>query len=160
MSVSRTVQLGCVAGNFRERRSCPGPVYLAVVGTEHAIRYFVEAQERAQQLSEARFAALQAQVNPHFLFNTLNTVGVLVRDGERSAAARIVEQLSEVLRRTLTRHRTNEVRLEDELELVRQYLGIEQARFSDRLRPQFDVDDEWIGVASGTQAAPARQARK
>ena len=123
-------------------------VYLSVVGIEHAIRYFVEARERelqvarlSEQLSGARFAALQAQLNPHFLFNTLNTIAVLVRDGDRTGAVRIVEQLSDVLRRTLSRHRTNEVTLAEELDLVRQYLAIEQARFSDRLRPTFDIDD-------------------
>ena len=123
-------------------------VYLSVVAIEHAIRYFVEGRERelqmarlSQQLSGARFAALQAQLNPHFLFNTLNTIAVLVRDNDRRGAVDIVERLSEVLRRTLTRHRTNEVTLFEELELVRQYLRIEQARFSDRLRPTFDIDD-------------------
>src|SRR2546428_764366 len=123
-------------------------VYLAIVGIEHAVRYFEEARARevqvarlAEQLSTARFAALQAQLNPHFLFNTLNTIAVLVRDGDRTAAARMVEQLGDLLRLTLTRHRTNEVRLEEELELVRQYLAIEQARFSDRLRPELDVDE-------------------
>jgi LytS/YehU family sensor histidine kinase len=52
----------------------------------------------------------------------------------------MVEQLSDILRRTLNRDRTNEVRLAEELDLVRQYLAIEQARFSDRLRPEFQVD--------------------
>jgi two-component system LytT family sensor kinase len=128
-------------------------VYLAVVGIEHAIRYFVEAREReiqlarlSEQLSGARFAALQAQLNPHFLFNTLNTIAVLVRDGDKTAA-RIVEQLSDVLRRTLTRHRTAEVPLAEELELVRQYLAIEQARFSDRLRPRFEIDETVLSAA-------------
>jgi len=123
-------------------------VYLAVVGIEHAIRYFAEARERdlqlarlSEQLSGARFAALQAQLNPHFLFNTLNTIAVLVRDGERTGAVRIVEQLGDVLRMTLSRHRSNEVMLDEELDLVRQYLGIEQARFPDRLRIVFDVDE-------------------
>ena len=122
-------------------------VYLAVVGIEHGIRFFVEAREQeiqnarlSAQLSSARFAALSAQLNPHFLFNTLNTVAVLVRDGERTAAARIVEQLSDVLRRTLSRHCANEVTLDEELELVEQYLAIEQARFPDRLRVTFEVD--------------------
>ena len=121
-------------------------VYLCVVGIEHAIRYFEEARRRelqmarlAEQLAGARYAALQAQVNPHFLFNTLNTIAVLVRDGDRPGAVRIVEQLGDVLRRTLSRERTDEVTLGDELDLVRQYLAIEQARFSDRLRPAFDV---------------------
>ena len=123
-------------------------VYLCLVGVEHAIRYFVEVRERevqlarlSEQLAGARFAALQAQVNPHFLFNTLNTIAVLVRDDDRQGAVRIVEHLSELLRQTLSRHRANEVSLGEELELVRQYVAIEQARFSDRLRPEFRVDD-------------------
>lgn len=126
-------------------------VYLCVVGIEHAIRYFVEARERevqlarlSEQLAGARFAALQAQVNPHFLFNTLNTIAVLVRDGDREGAVRIVEHLSEMLRQTLSRHRANQVSLGEELELVRQYVAIEQARFSDRLRPEFRVPDSLL----------------
>ena len=129
-------------------------VYLCVVGIEHATRYFVEARERevqvarlSEQLSSARFAALQAQLNPHFLFNTLNTIAVLVRDNDRSGAVRIVEHLSELLRRTLTRHRANEVTLGEELELVRQYVAIEQARFSDRLRPEFRIPDALLSAA-------------
>lgn len=126
-------------------------VYLCVVGIEHAIRYLIEARERevqlarlSEQLSSARFAALQAQVNPHFLFNTLNTITVLVRDNERQAAVRIVEQLSDVLRTTLSSHRANEVPLGEELELVRQFVAIEEARFSDRLRPEFRIADELL----------------
>ena len=126
-------------------------VYLCVVGIEHAIRYFIEVRERevqlarlSEQLASARFAALQAQVNPHFLFNTLNTIAVLVRDDDRQGAVRIVEHLSELLRRTLSRHRANQVSLGEELELVRQYVAIEQARFSDRLRPEFQVADSLL----------------
>ena len=120
-------------------------VYLAVVGVEHATRYFVEVRERdaqvarlSEQLAGARLAALQAQVNPHFLFNSLNTVAVLVRDGDAAAATRVVEQLSDVLRRTLGTT-SAEVPLDAELDLVRQYLAVEQARFSDRLRPEFEI---------------------
>src|SRR5215831_13965251 len=130
-------------------------VYLCVVGVEHAVRYFIEARERdvqvarlSERLSSARFAALQAQVNPHFLFNTLNTIAVFVRDNDRQAAVRIVEQLGEVLRTTLSRHRMNEVPLGEELELVRQYVAIEQARFSDRLRPEFSIDDSLLSAAT------------
>jgi len=122
-------------------------VYLCMVGIEHAIRYFTEARDRdiqlarlSEQLAGARFAALQAQLNPHFLFNTLNTITVLVRDGDSAGATRMVEQLSDILRRTLHRHRANEVTLGEELDLVRQYLAIEQVRFSDRLRPTFAVE--------------------
>ena len=126
-------------------------VYLCVVGIEHATRYFIEARERevqvarlSEQLAGARFAALQAQLNPHFLFNTLNTITVLVRDNDRQGAVSIIGHLSELLRRTLSRHRANEVTLGEELDLVRQYVAIEQARFSDRLRPEFRIPDALI----------------
>src|SRR5689334_9452672 len=72
-------------------------VYLCVVGIEHATRYFIDARERevqvariSEQLSSARFASLQAQLNPHFLFNTLNTITVLVRDNDRHGAVSII----------------------------------------------------------------------
>lgn len=139
--VLTTLPFGCV-------------VYFSIAGIAHAIRYFTEANERevqiarlAEQLTGARFAALQAQVNPHFLFNTLNTIAVLVRDNDRDGAVRIVEQLSDVLRRTLNRHQANEVRLDAELDLVRQYLAIEQARFSDRLRPAWRIDEDVMSAA-------------
>jgi two-component system, LytTR family, sensor kinase len=72
---------------------------------------------------------------------------VLVRDDDKKGATRIVEQLSEVLRRTLNRNRANEVGLEDELDLVRQYLAIEEVRFSDRLRVTYDVDPAALRAA-------------
>jgi sensor histidine kinase YesM len=122
-------------------------VYLSIAGIAHAIRYFLEAKEReiqlsrlAGQLTEARLSALQARLNPHFLFNSLNTIAVLTRDGQTTAATRVVEQLSEVLRSTLGHAQSSEVPLEDEIDLVRQYLAVEQARFPDRLRPEFDID--------------------
>src|SRR5204862_5464707 len=76
-----------------------------------------------------------------------NTIAVLVRDGDREGAVSIVEHLSELLRSTLTRHRANEVTLGEEVELVRQYVAIEQARFSDRLRPAFNIPDSLLAAA-------------
>jgi two-component system LytT family sensor kinase len=129
-------------------------VYLAMVGIEHAIRYFAEARDRetqlarlSEQLAGAKLSALQAQLNPHFLFNSLNTVLVLVRDNEPKRAAGVIEHLSDVLRRTLSRTRASEVSLEDELDLVQQYLAVEQARFSDRLRVAVDVDASLLSAA-------------
>lgn len=70
-------------------------VYTTVAALAHAISYFAEARDRelqlarlSEQLATARLSALQAQVNPHFLFNTLNTLVVLVRDGDRAGAVR------------------------------------------------------------------------
>ncbi len=129
-------------------------VYLFVVGIEHAIRYFAENRDREMQLvrvsgqlATAKLSALQARLNPHFLFNSLNTVAVLVRDGDASRATRVIEQLSDVLRHTLHRSRDNEVTVADELELVRQYLAVESARFSDRLRAEFEVDASVLSAA-------------
>jgi signal transduction histidine kinase len=129
-------------------------VYFFVAGLAHAVRFFTQSSERevqlarlSEQLAGARLAALEAQVNPHFLFNTLNTIAVRARDGDTTGTVRMVEQLSELLRRTLRRHQASEVRLDEELDLVRQYLAIEQARFSDRLRPRFVVADEVRGAA-------------
>lgn len=129
-------------------------VYLSMVGVEHALRWFVEARERdvelvrlSAQLATARLAALQSQLNPHFLFNTLNSIAVLARDGRSAEAARMVEQLGELLRSTLRRQRGDEVALEEELELVRRYLDIEQVRFSDRLLVDLDVAPELLRLA-------------
>ena len=129
-------------------------VYMCIAGMAHALQFFAEANDREvqvarlnEQLAGARFAALQAQVNPHFLFNTLNTIVVRARDGDNAGTVQVVEQLSEMLRRTLTRHRSGEVTLEEELDLVRQYVGIEQARFSDRLAPTFDIAPDTLKAA-------------
>jgi len=124
-------------------------LYACVAGIDHATRYFAQVRDRElqmsrllEQLTGARYAALQAQVNPHFLFNTLNTIAVRARDGDGIGTARMVEQLSELLRRTLSRQRAQEVTLEEELELVQEYLAIERARFPDRLQPRFDMADD------------------
>jgi signal transduction histidine kinase len=129
-------------------------VYLAVVGIEHALRYLDAVRERetqmarlAEQLTAARLAALQAQLNPHFLFNSLNTIAVLVRADDRAGATRVVEQLSEVLRTTLSSTGAAEHALGEELELVRQYLAVERARFSDRLRPAIHAEPALLSAA-------------
>jgi two-component system, LytTR family, sensor kinase len=134
-------------------------IYFSIVGLEHAIRYFAEARERDLQMAQletslarARLAALQGQVNPHFLFNTLNTIAVRAREGDGAGTARIAEQLAEILRRTLSREESHEVPLSEELDVVRQYLGIEKARFADRLQATFDVDDDALGGAVPTLA--------
>jgi sensor histidine kinase YesM len=123
-------------------------VYTTVAGMAHAIGYFTAARDRevqlariSEQLASARFAALQAQLNPHFMFNTLNTITVLVRDGDPGGAVKIIGHLSELLRRTLSRHQVSEVTLGEELDLIAEYLAIEQARFPDRLRATVDVPD-------------------
>lgn len=124
-------------------------VYFALVGIQHAMAYLAKARERetqaarlAAQLSEARLGALRMQLHPHFLFNSLNAITVLVRDGDMGSASRMLELLSEILRQVLRTEEGHETALSDELEFVKRYLAIEQVRFSDRLQVRFDVPSE------------------
>lgn len=126
-------------------------VYFAVLGVQHATTYFVEARERetqaarlSAQLAEARLGALRMQLQPHFLFNSLNAITVIVRDRDNLTAVRMLEQLGEMLRRVMRADRPQEVTLAEEIEFVRQYLEIEEMRFSDRLRPVFAVDQSLL----------------
>lgn len=128
--------------------------YFGMVGIEHAIRHYTAAREweaqaalTASQLTAARLAALESRLNPHFLFNALNTIAVLVRGGDTDHANRVVEQLSDVLRLTLAQPSKSEVPLGEELFLVRRYLAVEQARFPDRLRVSISAPPETLGAA-------------
>lgn len=114
-------------------------VYFAVVGVERAVFYFLESRE-------ARLNALRAQLHPHFLFNSLNAAGVLVRDRDTETASRVIEELGTMLHELLKDDATHEVTLHDELAFLRRYLSVEQIRFSDRLRPTFDIDEGVLGA--------------
>lgn len=91
------------------------------------------------ELAQARLQALRMQMNPHFLFNTLNAISALIHENP-DAADRMIVLLSQLLRRSLDRGDVQEVPLHEELEFLRGYLEIEQMRFPDRLSVAFDVD--------------------
>jgi two-component system, LytTR family, sensor kinase len=94
-------------------------------------------EERLEGLrTRAELDALQAKINPHFLFNTLNSIASLISENP-AAAESTVEKLSELFRYTLQRSGNKTVRLSEELEIVRSYLEIEKVRFGERLR--FDI---------------------
>jgi sensor histidine kinase YesM len=100
---------------------------------------------RAQaEATAARLAALQAQLNPHFLFNALNTVASLVRTSPGTAET-TVEHLADVLRRTLARTGRSTATVAEEVEYVKAYLGVEQQRWGDRLRVEWDVAPDTLG---------------
>jgi len=102
----------------------------------------LEEQERL--LAEARLAALTSQINPHFLFNTLNSVSSLIRTDPHQARLMVV-RLSKVLRRLLRKHE-NLSALRDELSFIEDYLSIEVARFGDKLRFEKDVAEDTLDV--------------
>src|SRR5436190_1898948 len=122
-------------------------LYFAVLGCIYAFSYYREVREReaqqarlAAQLAEARLSALRMQLNPHFLFNSLNAITVLVRDRNVQDASRMLELLSGVLRQVLQSHKRQEVTLDEELQFIKKYLAIEEVRFSDRLQIDWSID--------------------
>lgn len=122
------------------------PVYWALVGLQHALDYYREVRAREvaaahleTRLVEAQLQALQRQLHPHFLFNTLHAISALVhRDPERADA--MIERLSDLLRVTLDKVGVQEVTLAEELEYLRAYLDIEQVHFGDRLEVIYEID--------------------
>jgi len=101
-------------------------------------------EEQARLLVEARLAALTSQINPHFLFNTLNSVSSLIRSNPDQARAMVVK-LSKVLRRLLRMH-DNFTTLAEELSFIEDYLSIEVVRFGDKLRFVRDVADDTLAM--------------
>jgi two-component system LytT family sensor kinase len=123
-------------------------MYFTVLGCVYAFSYFIEAREReaqaarlSAQLAEARLGALRMQLNPHFLFNSLNAIAVLVREQNTADASRMLALLGDILRQVLASDQPHEVPLAEELRFVEQYLAIEQVRFSDRLRVHWSVEE-------------------
>ena len=92
-----------------------------------------QAAELRELVARAETAALRAQINPHFLFNALNTLAYLTEE-DPAAARRVVEKLARIFRRTLERSSETMTSLGEELEFVADYLGIECERFDDVLR--------------------------
>ncbi len=118
---------------------------IATVG--FAIDYHRKLREREQAtaelkalLVESRLGALRMQLQPHFLFNALNTVAMLVRQGDAQTSVRVLARLAELLRQVLDEEAAQEVALGDELDLVGRYLDIERVRFGDRLHVLIEAD--------------------
>ncbi len=91
------------------------------------------------QANEARLSALRLELNPHFLFNALNSVSALARSGESARATMVLSRLSDLLRETLEADGEVETILEDELRLVSKYVEIERVRFGERLQVEIEA---------------------
>jgi hypothetical protein len=124
---------------------------ILIYGFTFGLIGFVQAQIRAQQvalrsldlqrqLSAAQLTALQMQLEPHFLFNTLNAITTLVELGRHPQAVEMLGHLNIILKRTLERSTPEKIPLAQELEIVENYLAIEQVRFADRLHVDIKVD--------------------
>jgi two-component system LytT family sensor kinase len=140
--------------------------YWLIVGLYQSIHFYQAAMERqtiaAQletQLSHAELENLKSQLHPHFLFNSLHTIGILMQENV-DAASHLLVCLGDLLRMALER-RENEITLQSELEFVGKYLEIEQTRFHDRLKVHMDVKSmyrvsrfsHWLRMPSSTASA-------
>lgn len=99
-----------------------------------------EAVQLRAGMTQARLDALRMELNPHFLFNTLNTVSALARRGEGDDAVQVIARLSDLLRHTLASDGDHEVTLDEEMSTLEKYLAIERLRFGDRLTVGVTVD--------------------
>ncbi|HEX6587408.1 MAG TPA: sensor histidine kinase [Longimicrobiales bacterium] len=131
-------------------------VYFAIVGAYYALDYHRRYRERELEaarletqtaqlearVTEARLAALRMELNPHFLFNTLNAISALVRREENKQAVSMLARLGDLLRVTLERGGEQEIPLEKELEYLARYLEIERVRFHDRLCIETEVAED------------------
>jgi len=109
---------------------------------ERLARQQMDAFRLNEQLAKAQLSALRQQIEPHFLFNTLNTVAGLVREGKNDRAVDMIAGLSDLLRRTLQTSDRQQVALGEELDIVETYLEIEKARFAERLQVKMEVPEE------------------
>lgn len=128
------------------------PVYLAVISLAHAFYFYRRSQEREKHaleleagLATARLEALRMQLQPHFLFNSLNAIAELVHQDPDAADAMLVA-LSSLLRLSLETSSEQEIPLERELEFINHYLAIEHVRLGDRVQVEIDVPSPLRGA--------------
>ncbi len=124
-------------------------IYSAILGGTILLGYYRRLQEQkltatrlSAQLADARMQALRMQLNPHFLFNALNSIAMLVRNAEREAAVDTLEALSDLLRYVLDDSSRQEVTLRRELEFIERYLAMEKVRFQNRLEVRTEVEPD------------------
>lgn len=129
-----------VAANFFYRLPAELVIYAAVAGALQAIEYYTRSSQLQASLTDARLQALELQLQPHFLFNTLNSVASLVRTRKNDEAVTMIAGLSDILRYTLDHEGSQRVTVEAETEMLRRYLDIQRARFADRMTYTINVD--------------------
>jgi len=128
-------------------------VYGATIGLTYAGSYSARRRQLLElqaELSKAQLSALRMQLNPHFFFNALHTIGALIRDGNARGAVDLIEKLGDVLRHVLRPDAQLEAPLRNEIEFLRKYLEIEQVRFGDRLRVNWQLE-------AGSESVPVPQ---
>lgn len=127
--------------------------YSAILGVGIGLNYYRKFQERAlrssqleAKLAQAQLQTLKAQLQPHFVFNTLNGIVGLIRNNKNEAAIEIITELSQLLRYVTENAGKETVELRDELEFNKLYLALHQKRFSNRLQIEMNIKDETLPI--------------
>ncbi len=122
------------------------PIYLTIISAAHTLHFYRRAEMRSGQLARARLNALQMQIHPHFLFNTLNTIAGLVHRAPDKAET-VVQMLGDLLHILLRANPGSEIPLEREVEFIEKYLAIMQVRFDDRVRYDFQIEPDTFAAS-------------
>jgi LytS/YehU family sensor histidine kinase len=119
-------------------------VSIMLEARERLSRQEAETARLNEQLSKAQLNALRRQIEPHFLFNSLNAIAGLVRENRNDAAVSTIAGLSDFLRRVIQDSNRQEVPLSEEMDLVERYLEVQKVRFADRLQLSIDVPKDLL----------------
>lgn len=114
--------------------------FATIAALAHLVHYYQRYESREREWAAARLEALEAQLQPHFLFNALNSIVTLMHE-DVEAADEMITRLATLLRRTLHRGDAYEIPLREEVEILEIYLDIQRTRFQDRLTTHVQVDD-------------------
>jgi len=125
---------------------CWSTLYFGIKYYEGLQQQREAALKAAALAQEAQLKMLRYQLNPHFLFNTLNAISTLILDNQNRTANHAVARLSEFLRYTLDQDPMKKVTLRQELEALELYLGTERLRFGERLRLEYAIEDDSLGA--------------
>jgi two-component system, LytTR family, sensor kinase len=131
--------------------------FLILYASIVAIGYVLDSRQRLarqeaetarlnEMLTRTQLEALRRQIEPHFLFNTLNGIAALVREGRNDAAIDMIAALSDFLRRVVEGSDRHEVALQEEIEFLEKYLNIQKVRFAERLRWSFEISEDLLAA--------------
>jgi signal transduction histidine kinase len=138
----RTATDVSVIATFWARAPLECILYCLVLGASIAFDFYDRTAKLEASLADARLHALELQLQPHFLFNTMNAIASLVRSRRNDEAVTMIAGLSDLLRYTLDHAGQQHVALEDELAVLRRYLEIQHSRFPDRMSFSIDLAPE------------------
>ena len=133
-------------------------IYFIYHYIEKSRRQQVDTLKLEALIKELELKTIKAHINPHFIFNSLNSIRALV-DEDPERARRAITELSNILRSSMQADKSETVTLEKELYIVKDYLALENMRFEDRLKIEYDVDEDTLGSAGAANdvANPGRK---